>query len=384
MKEIAKNVYYVGVNDRKVDFFEGLYKVPNGVSYNSYVIADEKVAVMDTVDADFGGEWLENIRKTLAGRKPDYLIVQHMEPDHSANVKVFADAFPEAVIVGNSKIFVMLSEYFGTDFSERRLVVEDGDTLFLGKHVLKFVFAPMVHWPEVMFTYDEYAQTLFSADAFGKFGALDCDEDWIDEARRYYIGIVGKFGKQVTAALKKVSALDIKTICPLHGPVLGGDLGKYLSLYVKWASYEPETDGVMIAYTSVYGHTEAAVKALEKELNARGVKTAVRDLIRSDRSECVAKAFEYGKLVLATTTYNADIFPEMARFIDCLTARNYQKRTVAFIENGTWAPVAAKAMRLKLDKCTDLTFSETSVKIRSSLNSESEEQIKLLADELSK
>lgn len=382
--EIDKDIFYVGVNDRNVDFFEGLYKVPNGVSYNSYVISDEKIAVMDTVEAEFGGEWLENIKNALGGRKPDYLIIQHMEPDHSANVKVFADEFPEAVIVGNSKIFVMLGEYFGTDFSERRKVVGDGETLSLGKHELKFVFAPMVHWPEVMFTFDGYSQTLFSADAFGKFGALDCEEEWADEARRYYFGIVGKFGKQVTAALKKVASLGVKTICPLHGPVLGGDLDKYLSLYTKWAAYEPENDGVMIAYTSVYGHTEAAVKMLEGELKARGVKTAVFDLIRSDRSECVAKAFEYGKLVLATTTYNADIFPEMARFIDCLTARNYQKRTVAFVENGTWAPVAAKTMRLRLDKCADLTFAETSVKIRSSLNAESAEQIKLLADELSR
>ncbi|MGN0814985.1 MAG: FprA family A-type flavoprotein [Candidatus Coproplasma sp.] len=383
MNYSVQDVVYVGVIDKDIDFFEGIYKVPEGVTYNSYVIIDDKIAVMDAVDQNFGDEWLANINKATGGKAPDYLIVQHMEPDHSANVKKFADEYPDALIVGNNKTFVMLSEYFGTDFAERRVVVADGDKLSLGKHELTFIFAPMVHWPEVTFTYDSYNKTLFSADAFGKFGTYDGIENWDDEARRYYIGIVGKYGKQVSAALRKVLAYNIGNICPLHGPVLGGDLSHYLGLYTKWSGYEAEEEGVLIAYSSVYGHTKEAVNLLKEELINRGytnVKTC--DLVRCDRSECVAQAFRYSKLVLATTTYNADIFPAMREFLDCLSERNYQNRVVGLIENGTWAPVVAKLMKAKLEKCANLNFLDAQVKIRSNLDAESKAQIVALADAL--
>lgn len=385
MNEIAEDVVYVGVNDRQVDLFEGIYRVPNGVSYNSYVIFDEKIAVMDTVDAHFGQEWLKNIAGALRGRQPDYLIVQHMEPDHSANVFAFCEAYPEAVVVGNAKTFVMLEEFFGK-LPEHTLKVADGQTLRLGGlRELQFVFAPMVHWPEVMFTYDGKSKTLFSADAFGKFGALDCDEPWEDEARRYYIGIVGKYGVQVQAALKKALALDVARIAPLHGPILCETLGKCVELYQKWSGYVPEDDGVMIAYTSVYGHTEAAARRLYEMLRENGLRNVfLYDIIRSDRSLCVAEAFRHAKIVFATTTYNAGIFPAMSQFIDLLTERNFQNRTVGLIENGSWSPVAAKQMRAKLENCKNLTFTENCVKIRSNLNAESCAQLKALAAELSR
>lgn len=379
----AQDTFYVGVNDHEIDLFEGIYKVPNGVAYNSYVIVDDKIAIMDAVDEEFGDIWIENIKKVLGGRKPDYIVVQHMEPDHSANTLRFVKEFPGAKIVGNNKTFVMLGEYFGTDFADCREVVTDGSVLSLGKHELHFVFAPMVHWPEVMVTYDAFTKTVFSADGFGKFGALDVEEPWEEEARRYYYGIVGKYGKQVEAALKKLSALEIENIYPLHGPALEDDIGHYLGLYSKWASYSPECEGVMIAYSSVYGHTAKAVQLLKNELKAQGCKNVlVHDLIRDDRSVCVADAFTYPVLVLATTTYNADIFPAMREFIDCLTERNYQKRTLAFIENGTWAPVAAKLMQAKFEKSVNITFAQTAVKIRSALSAESETAVKNLAKEL--
>lgn len=383
MDKVTEDIYYVGVNDYGIDLFEGIYKVPSGMAYNSYIILDEKIAVMDSVDADFKNQWLDNIDKVLNGKKPDYLVVSHMEPDHSANVFAFAEKYPEAKIVGNNKTFVMLAEFFGTDFSEKRIVVTDGAELALGRHKLKFVFAPMVHWPEVMMAYEESEKVFFSADAFGKFGALDCEEKWEDEARRYYYGIVGKYGLQVQSLLKKVSAYEIKAICPLHGPILNENLYHYLDLYNKWSSYTPEVDGVMIAYTSVYGHTRQAAENLMRLLKDRGCTVTICDLARSDRSRCVGEAFMFNKLVLATTTYNAEIFPAMREFIDCLAERNYQNRTVGIIENGSWSPVAAKCIKQRLEKCKNITYAVNEVKIRSSLNSESSANLVALAEELS-
>ncbi len=380
---ITKDIQYIGVNDHKVDLFEGQYVVPNGMAYNSYVILDEKIAVMDTVDADFTHEWLDNLQNALGGKAPDYLIVQHMEPDHSANIMNFVKAYPEAKIVSSAKAFAMMKNFFGTDFPEKQIVVGEGDTLALGKHDLTFVTAPMVHWPEVIVTYDSTDKVLFSADGFGKFGALDVEEDWACEARRYYIGIVGKYGAQVQALLKKAAGLDIEIICPLHGPVLTENLGYYLGLYNTWSSYQPESDGVVIAYTSVYGNTKKAVLLLEEKLKANGCpKVVVHDLARTDMAEAVEDAFRYGKLVLATTTYNADIFPFMRTFIDHLTERNFSNRTVAFIENGSWAPLAAKVMKGMLEKSKNLTYTDTTVKILSALNEESTAQLNALADEL--
>lgn len=382
--EITKDILYVGVNDHEVDLFEGQYVVPNGMAYNSYVVMDGKTAVFDTVDTRFTHEWLDNIEKALDGRKPDYLIIQHMEPDHSANIANFMQVYKDAVIVSSAKAFAMMKQFFGTDYEERQLVVAEGDTLSLGKHTLTFVAAPMVHWPEVLVTYDSCDKVLFSADGFGKFGALDVEEDWACEARRYYIGIVGKYGAQVQALLKKASGLDIQTICPLHGPVLKENLGYYLGLYNTWSSYEPESEGVVIAYTSVYGHTKAAVEKLAEILKSNGCpKVAVTDLARDDMAEAVEDAFRYNKLVLATTTYNADIFPFMRTFIEHLTERNYQNRTVGFIENGTWAPLAAKTMKSMLEKSKKLTLLEPVVTIKSALNEESTEKLKELAAALS-
>ena len=383
MKKITDSIYYVGVNDYNVDLFEGQYVVPNGMCYNSYVIMDEKIAVMDTVDINFTHEWLDNIGEALNGRKPDYLIVQHMEPDHSANIKNFINAYPNAKIVGNAKTFIMMSQFFDIDLDKYKVVVEDGESLTLGKHTLTFVFAPMVHWPEVMVTYDSCDKVLFSADGFGKFGAYDADEDWACEARRYYIGIVGKYGAQVQALLKKAATLDIQTICPLHGPVLTENLGYYLNLYNIWSSYDVESDGIVIAYTSVYGNTKKAVQLLEAELKKRGCpEVVVKDLARCDMAEAVENAFRYGKLVLATTTYNSEIFPFMREFIEHLTERGFKNRTVAFIENGTWSPLAAKVMKEMLSKSKNLEFVEPVVKIRSALKPENIEQINALADEL--
>ncbi|MGN8631271.1 flavin reductase [Blautia sp. HCP3S3_G3] len=380
---ITNDIKYVGVNDHNVDLFEGQYVVENGMSYNSYVILDDKIAVMDTVDAHFTHEWLDNIQAVLGDRKPDYLIIQHMEPDHSANIANFMKIFEDTVIVSSAKAFVMMEQFFGTDFADRQLVVKEGDTLSLGKHTLAFVAAPMVHWPEVIVTYDTCDKVLFSADGFGKFGALDVEEEWDCEARRYYIGIVGKYGAQVQNLLKKAAGLDIQTICPLHGPVLKEDLGHYLNLYNIWSSYSVETEGVVIAYTSVYGHTKKAVELLESKLLAKGCpKVEVFDLARDDMAEAVESAFRYGKLVLATTTYNADIFPFMKEFIHHLTERNFQNRTVAFVENGTWAPLAAKVMKQMLEGSKKLTFADTTVHIKSALNEESTAQIEALSDEL--
>ena len=386
MTTITNDIRYIGVNDHQLDLFEGQYDVPEGMAYNSYVILDDKIAVMDSVDIKFGEEWLAKIREALGGRTPDYLIIQHMEPDHSANILTFAKAFPEAVLVGNAKTFAMLGQFFEhLDLPEaRRFVVKDGDTLSLGKHELKFLFAPMVHWPEVMFTYDSTDKVLFSADAFGKFGALDSeDDDWACEARRYYFGIVGKYGMQVQNVLKKAAALDIQTICPLHGPVLNENLGYYLDLYNTWSSYGVESEGVCIAYTSVYGHTKEAAELLEKALIARGCpKVAITDLAREDMAEAVEDAFRYGKLVLATTTYNAEIFPFMKHFIDDLVERGYQNRTIGFIENGSWAPMAAKVMKSLFEKSKNITFTDTTVTLKSALSQQSREQIAALADEL--
>lgn len=380
---ITNDIKYVGVNDTKIDLFEGQYKVPEGMSYNSYVILDEKIAVMDTVDAAFTHEWLDNVQNVLGKRSPDYLIVQHMEPDHSANVAVFAKAYPNTKIVASSKAFAMMKNFFGSDFPERQIVVGDTDTLSLGRHTLCFVTAPMVHWPEVIVTYDSTDKVLFSADGFGKFGAIGAPGEWKDEARRYYIGIVGKYGSQVQSLLKKASALDIEKICPLHGPVLDDDLGYYLSLYDTWSSYRAEEEGIVIAYTSVYGNTRRAVKLLEEKLKANGCKNvAIYDLARCDMSAAVADAFKYNKLVLATTTYNADIFPFMRGFIDHLTERNFANRTVALIENGSWAPMAAKIMRTMLEKSKNITFAECGVKILSALNDESSGKLDELAREL--
>ena len=379
---ITKDIKYVGVNDHKIDLFEGQYIVPNGMAYNSYAIIDEKIAIMDSVDASFGEQWLDNVKNTLGRREPDYLVVQHMEPDHSANIVSFANTFPNAKIVASAKAFAMMKNFFGTDFSDRQIIVGEGDKLSLGSHELTFVTAPMVHWPEVIVTYDASDKVLFSADAFGKFGALDVDEDWACEARRYYIGIVGKYGAQVQTLLKKAAGLDIEIICPLHGPVLSEDLGYYLGLYNTWSSYTVEQEGVVIAYTSVYGNTKKAVNALAEKLEEKGVKVAVNDLARCDMAEAVEDAFRYSKLVLATTTYNGDIFPFMRQFIDHLTERNYQNRTVAFIENGSWAPLAAKKMKGMLENSKNLTFCDTTVKIMSAMNYENKKQIEALANEL--
>ncbi len=382
---VTEDIRYIGVNDHDVDLFEGQYTVENGMSYNSYVILDEKVAVMDTVDAHFGVEWLQNLETELNGRRPDYLVVQHMEPDHSANIAVFMETYPEAQIVSSAKAFVMMQQFFGTDFPERKVVVGEGSTLKLGRHTLTFVTAPMVHWPEVIVTYDSTDKVLFSADGFGKFGALDVEEDWADEARRYYIGIVGKYGAQVQALLKKAAALDIAIICPLHGPVLNENLGYYLDKYNTWSSYAVEDEGVVIAYTSVYGHTKEAVEELAEKLNQRGCpNVVVADLARCDMAEAVADSFRYSKLVLATTTYNATIFPHMQNFIDHLTARNYQGRTIGMIENGAWAPMAAKVMKKMLETSKNLTYTDTTVTVKCALNDASRAQIDALADELCK
>ncbi len=379
---VTNTIKYIGVNDHEIDLFEGQYDVPNGMAYNSYLIEDNKIAVMDTVDARFTDEWLENIKKAT-DRDPDYLIVQHMEPDHSANIDKFLCKYPSAVVVSNDKAFAMMKKFFSNDYQDRRIVVKDGDTLELGKHTLSFHTAPMVHWPEVMVTYDKTDKVLFSADAFGKFGALDTEEDWACEARRYYFGIVGKFGVQVQAALKKLSTLDIEIICPLHGPVLSENLGYYLDLYNTWSSYGVESEGVLICYTSVYGNTKKAVELLEAELKSLGcAKVAVNDLARCDMAEAVEDAFRYGKIVLATTTYNGDIFPFMREFINELTERNYQKRTVGIIENGSWAPIAAKKIKQMLENSKDISFTETTVTIHSAVKDENKEQIKNLAKEI--
>ena len=380
---ITNDIKYIGVNDHNIDLFEGQYIVPNGISYNSYLIMDEKIAVMDTVDVNFTHQWLDNIRDTLCGRTPDYLIVQHMEPDHSANIGSFVNAYPNVTLVASAKAFSMMQNFFGTDFSDKRIVVGEGDTLSLGKHNLTFVTAPMVHWPEVIVTYDSTDKVLFSADGFGKFGALDVNEDWACEARRYYIGIVGKYGAQVQNLLKKAAGLDINIICPLHGPILNENLDYYINLYNIWSSYEPEEDGIVIAYTSVYGNTKKAVIKLAEQLKQNGCpKVVINDLARVDMAEAVEDAFRYSKLVLATTTYNAEIFPFMREFINHLTERGFQNRTVAFIENGSWAPLAAKVMRGMFDGSKNLTFAENTVKIMSALNDESNKQLSALANEL--
>ncbi len=380
---ITDNIRYVGVNDHRIDLFEGQYTVPNGMSYNSYVILDEKIAVFDTVDIAFTHEWLDNISNELGGKKPDYLIIQHMEPDHSANIANFIKAYPDTTVVSSAKAFVMMQQFFGTDFSDKRIVVAEGDTLELGKHKLTFVTAPMVHWPEVIMTYESSEQVLFSADAFGKFGALDVEEDWACEARRYYIGIVGKYGAQVVNVLKKASGLDIKTICPLHGPVLSDNLGYYFNLYNTWATYGVETEGIMIAYTSVYGNTKKAVEQLAEKLRAKHCpKVVVNDLARCDMAEAVEDAFRYGKIVLATTTYNSEIFPFMREFINHLTERNFQNRTLGFIENGSWAPMAEKVMKKSFENSKNITFAENTVHIKSALNEESSAQLEALAEEL--
>ena len=382
---ITDDIKYIGVNDRKIDLFEGQYIVPKGMSYNSYLILDEAVAVLDTVDAAFSHEWLDNMQNALNGRYPDYLIVQHMEPDHSANIMNFIKVYPRAKIVSSQKAFAMMKQFFGTAFEDKQIVVSEGDTLNLGKHTLTFVTAPMVHWPEVIVTYDSYDKVLFSADGFGKFGALDADEDWACEARRYYIGIVGKYGAQVQNLLKKASGLDIEKICPLHGPVLTENLEYYINLYNIWSSYQPEDEGVVIAYTSVYGNTRRAVMLLEEKLRAQGCpKVVVHDLARTDMAEAVEDAFRYSKLVLATTTYNAEIFPFMREFINHLTERNYQNRTVALIENGSWAPMASRVMKSLFEKSKNITFADTTVRIMSAINEDSMAQLSALSDELCK
>lgn len=381
---ISDTVFYAGVNDRKVDLFEGQYPVPNGISYNSYIIKGEKVAVMDSVDKNFGEEWLENIEKVLGDKAPDYLVVLHMEPDHSANIKAFLEKYPDAVVVSSAKAFAMMENYFGKEIAKNRLEVKDGEKLDLGGRSLTFVAAPMVHWPEVMVAYDDKDKILFSADAFGKFGDLNSDEPWDDEARRYYIGIVGKYGTQAQSLLKKAAALDIAKICPLHGEVLDKDLAHYISLYNIWSSYAVEKEGVVIAYASVYGNTAGAAKLLKEKLEAKGVCVALYDLARADRSLVLAEAFRYGKLVLASTTYNGDVFPFMRYFIGDLAEHNYQNRTVAFIENGTWAPMAKKKMADMLAGCKNLTFAENSVKIISAVNEQNINEIENLAEELGK
>ena len=383
VKKVTDSIIYVGVNDHKIDLFEGQYDVPNGMAYNSYVILDNKIAVMDTVDINFTHEWLDNLAEALNGKSPDYLIVQHMEPDHSANIQNFVKTYPKAKVVGNAKTFTMMQQFFGDNFADKQVVVENGGTLDLGKHKLTFVFAPMVHWPEVMVTYDATDKVLFSADGFGKFGALDVDEDWACEARRYYFGIVGKYGAQVQKLLQAAATLDIQKICPLHGPILTENLGYYLDLYNTWSSYGIETDGIVIAYTSVYGNTKKAVELLAEKLKAKGCpKVVVNDLARCDMAEAVEDAFRYGKIVLATTTYNAGIFPWMREFIDHLTERNFSNKKVAFIENGTWAPMAHKVMKGMLEGCKNLVFAEPVVTIKSAMNDANKEQLEALADDL--
>ena len=381
--KVTNDIIYVGVNDHKIDLFEGQYVVPNGMAYNSYVIRDQKIAVMDTVDRNFKFEWLNNLDEALGDRKPDYLIVQHMEPDHSANIFNFMNNYPDATIVSSAKAFTMMKNFFGTEFEDRRIVIKEGDTLELGEHTLHFVAAPLVHWPEVMMTYDSKDKVLFSADGFGKFGALDVEEDWACEARRYYIGIVGKYGAQVQSVLKKAATLDIQIICPLHGPVLSENLGYYLNLYNTWSSYSVETEGIMIAYTSVYGNTKQAVELLAEKLKANGCpKVVVNDLAREDMAECVEDAFRYGRIVLATTTYNAEIFPFMREFINHLTERNFRNKQIALIENGSWAPLAAKTMKKMLEGCKNIEFVEPTVRIMSALNDDSRAQIDTLAKAL--
>ncbi len=380
---ITKDIKYIGVNDHNIDLFESQYKVPNGVSYNSYVILDEKIAVIDTADANYTHEWLDNLQEALNGKKPDYLIVQHMEPDHSANILNFANLYKEAKIISSAKAFNMMSQFFKSDFEDRKIIITEGDTISLGKHTLSFVSAPMVHWPEVMLTYDSYEKVLFSADGFGKFGALDTKEEWIDEARRYYIGIVGKYGTQVQNLLKKASGLEIEKICPAHGPVLTENLSYYLNLYNTWSSYQAETEGIMVAYNSVYGNTRKAIVELEAKLKAKGCpEVAVFDLARCDMHDAIAKAFKYSKLIVATTTYNADIFPATRIFLEGLKERNYQNRTVALIENGTWAPNAKKVMQGIFEECKKITFAENTVTIKSALSEESTNQLEALTDEL--
>ena len=381
---ITNDIKYIGVNDHQVDLFEGQYRVPNGIAYNSYVILDEKIAVMDTVDLGFGEEWMAKLEAVLDGRKPDYLVVHHMEPDHSANIDFFLRRYPEVVVVSSAKAFTMMKQFFGTDYADRHIVVGEGDTLSLGKHVLTFVTAPMVHWPEVIVSYDSTDKVLFSADGFGKFGALDVEEPWACEARRYYIGIVGKYGAQVQALLKKAAALDIAIICPLHGPVLKEDLGYYINLYDIWSSYRVESDGIVIAYTSIYGNTKKAVELLAQKLEAKGQKVTVADLARDDMAEAVEDAFRYGKLVLATTTYNGDIFPYMKEYIHHLTERQYQNRFVGFIENGSWAPTAGKIMKKMLENSKNLTFAENTVKIFSAMNEKNVAEMDALVEELCK
>ena len=385
MESITRDIRYIGVTDYEIDLFEGMYDVPEGMAYNSYVIMDEKIAVMDTADRNFVGEWMENLEAALEGRKPDYLVVQHMEPDHSSGIGAFAEAYPEAKIVATAKAFTMMKNFTGTDYADRAVVVKEGDTLVLGAHTLTFVTAPMVHWPEVMMTYDSTDKVLFSADAFGKFGTLDAEDEegWACEARRYYFGIVGKYGAQVQAVLKKAAALELQIICPLHGPVLNEDLSYYLDLYNTWSSYGVETEGVAVFYTSVYGNTKKAVEILEKKLQEKGCpKIAVTDLARDDMAEAVEDAFRYGRIILATTTYNAEIFPFMREFIEHLTERNYRGRKVGFIENGSWAPMAAKVMKTMLEPCKDMTYTDTTVRILSAVNTENEAQIDQLATEI--
>lgn len=383
MEKVTNDIIYVGVNDHKIDLFEGQYDVPNGMAYNSYIVLDEKITVFDSVDENFKDEWLGNISEVLGDKHPDYLVVQHMEPDHSANISAFAEKYPDAKIIGNAKTFKMIEQFFGVDFADRRVVVADGETLCTGKHSFTFIFAPMVHWPEVMTTYDSTDKVLFSADGFGKFGALDVEEDWACEARRYYFGIVGKYGTQVQGLLKKAAALDIEVICPLHGPVLSENLDYYLGLYNTWSSYGVESEGVVIAYTSVYGNTKKAVESLEKKLKAKGCpKVAVNDLARCDMAEAVEDAFRYGKIILATTTYNGDIFPFMREFINHLVERGFKNKTVGFIENGSWAPLATKVMKEMLGSCKNLTFTEGNVKILSAPNGQNEEEIEALAEEI--
>jgi len=380
---ITNDIKYIGVNDHQVDLFEGQYVVPNGMAYNSYAIMDEKIAIMDTVDKNFTHQWLDNIQSTLSGRQPDYLVVQHMEPDHAANIDNFMKVYPEATVVSSKKAFAMMKNFFGTDYENNRIIVGEGDTLSLGKHTLAFVTAPMVHWPEVIVTYDVYDKVLFSADGFGKFGALDVSEPWDCEARRYYIGIVGKYGAQVQALLKKAAALDISIICPLHGPVLTENLGHYINKYDIWSSYRPEDEGIVVAYTSVYGNTKAAVELLVEKLKAKGApKVVIHDLARCDMAEAVEDAFRYSKLVLATTTYNADVFPFMKEFIHHLTERSFQNRTVGLVENGSWAPLAAKVMRKMFEGSKNLSFTDTTVTVLSALNDESKAQVEALASEL--
>ena len=384
MKLITNDLFYVGVNDHNVDLFEGQYDVPNGMAYNSYIIKDEKIVVMDTVDQNFGDEWLNNIKSTLEGCTPDYLVVQHMEPDHSANIMKFVDCYPSVTVVGNAKTFKMMEQFFGM-LPKNMLVVKDGDSLSTGKHTLTFVFAPMVHWPEVMVTYDSYDKVLFSADGFGKFGALDVEEEWACEARRYYFGIVGKYGAQVQTLLKKASALDIEIIAPLHGPVLTIDLGYYIGLYDKWSKYEPESKGIMIAYSSIYGNTKKVVELLAEKLKEKGVeKVVLNDLARCDKHEAIEDAFRYDRLVLASVTYNADVFPDMREFINNLTERNYSNRTIAFIENGSWAPTATKVMKQMLEKSKNLSYCQTEIKVLSSLNDQNIIDLDNLVKELVK